>query len=573
MKDLYRIFKLAQPYWQWMAFACVISLASTLANIGLMATSGWFITAMGLAGVTAGAVINYFTPAALIRAFAIVRTVGRYFERLISHEATFRILAGLRTWLYRRFEPLAPAGLMHIHSGDVLARIGTDIDRLENAFLRLLVPMAVALLTSLIMAAVAGAYLAPVGVMLLSSLVLAGLAVPSVTHWFGREAGARQTDNAARMSVMLVDSLEGLAELKTYGLAETQFETIAALSDELIADETRLAGLAAVTRSGIGIFANLALWGALAIAGAAVAAATFEPADLALLALLSLASFEALSPIPDAMESLSGTLASARRIFALADSEPTPPEPKAPAALPDGVELTFSGVSLTYEGGRVPALSGIDLSLTPGKHVGIVGPSGSGKSSLVGLALKFWAPTAGTISLGGVRLSDLDGSDLRRRFAVVPQQSHLFAASIAENLRLAAPEASAAELEDACRIAQVHDFIVAQPDGYATEVGAHGLKLSGGQARRLAVAQALLKKAPILILDEPGEGIDLATERLLLDAVLTARSDAAVLYITHRRQALERMHEVVVIENGRIVQRGRPEEVLAEAKPSLLPSF
>lgn len=561
MRELWRILLLAKPYWGWMALATIVSAGATLANIGLMATSGWFITAMGLAGV-AGVRMNYFTPAALIRTFAIIRTGGRYLERLVSHEATLRILAGLRTWLYRRFEPLAPAGMQHIHSGDVLARMGADIDGLENAFLRLLVPVAVAVLVVLAVAAVVYSYLPALGLVLFALLVAAGLGLPLIADRLGRAAGARHTANAATMSVRLVDTLEGLAELKAYGSTETQRARIVALSDALIADETTLADIGALTRSGIGAFANLSLWSALVLAGMAVAAQTLDPADLAMLALLALASYEALTPIPDATEALAATLASARRIFALADSEPEPAEPQTPRAVPETNVLAFDKVSLTYPGATVPALADIDLVLTPGKHVGIVGPSGSGKSSLVGLALKFWAPTGGGITLGGVPLAELDGEDLRARFAVVPQHSHLFAESIADNLRLAAPEASDADLRAACRIAQVDDFIMAQPLGYDTEVGTHGMKLSGGQARRLAIAQALLKNTPILVLDEPGEGIDLRTEKLLLEAVLEARADAAILYITHRRQALEKMDEILIVEDGRVVRRGRPDAVL-----------
>ncbi len=561
MNALVRILRLAKPYWHWMALSILVSAAATLANIGLMATSGWFITAMGLAGV-AGVSMNYFTPAALIRAFAIVRTVGRYLERLVSHEATLRILAGLRTWLYRRFEPLAPAGLQHIHSGDVLARMGADIDEIENAFLRLLVPAGVAIIVVLVVVGVALFYLPSFGIVFLALLLIAGIGLPMFMDRLGREAGARLTDTSAQMSVKLVDSLEGLGELKAYGLADARRADIAALSEALIADETKLADLSAVTRGGINGFANLSMLAALAIAGAAVAAGTFDASNLTMLALLALASYEALTPIPDAMESLSATLASARRVFALADTEPEPAEPVTPHDLPEETVLSFSNVSLTYPGSDVPALTGVDLDLTPGKHVGIVGPSGSGKSSLVGLALKFWAPSSGVISLGGVPIAELDGEALRSRFAVVPQSAHLFADTIAGNLRLAAPDASNEDLRKACRIAQIDEFIVAQPDGYDTEAGSQGLKLSGGQARRLAIAQALLKGAPVLILDEPGEGIDLETEKVLLEAILEARADAAILYITHRRQALEHMDEVIVVSDGRIVQRGTPDAVL-----------
>lgn len=562
MKLLWRILALARPYWHWMALACVLNLAATLANIGLMATSGWFITAMGLAGV-AGVSMNYFTPAAYIRVFAIVRTVGRYLERLVSHEAALRIVAGLRTWLYVRFEPLAPAGLQHLHSGDVLARMGADIDRLELAFLRLAVPVVVAVLAVLVVVGVAALYLPTAALALLVLLVLGGFVVPAIAHRIGRAAGERHTANTARMSVTLVDGLEGLGELTSYGLADTYAARVSALSDALIADETRLAGIGAVTRSGIGLFANLALWSALAIGAGAVAAQTLASSDLALVALLALASFEALVPIPDAVELLSATLASARRIFALADSEPTPAEPRAPLPVPDDDRLVLSGVSLTYPGAAAPALADIDLVLVPGRHVGIVGPSGSGKSSLLALILKFRAPERGEITFGGTPLAALDGEALRRRFATVPQQAHLFSMSIAGNLRLAAPGASDAELEAACRIAQIHDFIAAQPEGYRTEVGRQGMKVSGGEARRLAVAQALLKPAAFLLLDEPGEGIDFETERAMLDAVLDARGEAGIVYITHRRQGLERMDEILVVADGRIVRRGPPAEVLA----------
>ena len=561
MSALARILRLAKPYWHWMALSILVSAAATLANIGLMATSGWFITAMGLAGV-AGVSMNYFTPAALIRAFAIVRTVGRYLERLVSHEATLRILAGLRTWLYRRFEPLAPAGLQHIHSGDVLARIGADIDEIENAFLRLLVPAGVAIIVVLVVVGVALFYLPSFGIVFLALLLIAGIGLPMLMDRLGREPGARLTDTSAQMSVKLVDSLEGLGELKAYGLADARRADIAALSESLIADETKLADLSAVTRGGVNGFANLSMLAALSIAGASVAAGTFEASDLTMLALLALASYEALTPIPDAMESLSATLASAKRVFALADTEPEPAEPVTSRALPEETVLSFSNVSLTYPGSDVPALTDIDLDLTPGKHIGIVGPSGSGKSSLVGLSMKFWAPSSGTISFGGVPITELDGEALRSRFAVVPQSAHLFADTIAANLRLAAPEASDDDLRQACRIAQIDEFIMAQPDGYDTEAGSQGLKLSGGQARRLAIAQALLKAAPVLILDEPGEGIDLETEKALLEAILEARADATILYITHRRQALEKMDEILIVSDGRIVKRGAPDAIL-----------
>ncbi|MCW2308034.1 thiol reductant ABC exporter subunit CydC [Rhodobium gokarnense] len=558
MSDLLRLLKLFRPYWLWMAGSILLSLASVLANVGLMAVSGWFITAMALAGL-AGVSMNYFTPAALIRAFAIVRTVGRYAERVISHEATFRLLAELRTWFYRRIEPLAPAGLAKAHSGDVHARIGADIDRLELVFLRVFAPVTVAALASLVVIAVLFAWHPLIAASQAVLLALAGIALPVLVARAGSAPSERLTHQGADMNTKLVDMLDGLGTLQAYGFDASHAARIDALTGDMIAEETRLSRLSGLSIAGVGLATNLALLAAIALAVPAVRSGALAPADLAMVALLAMASFEAIGPLPLAAQSLGGTLASARRIFALADGTPPVPVPASPAPLPrvagDVPALSFRGVTFAYPGSPRPALSGIDLDLMPGTRTGILGASGSGKSSLVNLALRFWPPDAGSIFLCGTDVATLDPEDVRRKISAVSQHAHLFTASIAENLRVAAPDAALGKLEEACRIAQVHDFIAAQPDGYDTLVGANGLKLSGGEARRIAVARALLKEAPILLLDEPGEGLDRATETAMLDALFDATRERAVLYITHRPVALERMHALLLMERSRIVDR------------------
>ncbi len=554
MKVIRRLLALFRPYWHWIALAIGLSLASVLANIALMATAGWFITAMGLAGL-AGVTMNYFTPAAMIRAFAIIRTGGRYAERFVGHEATFRLLAVLRTWFYERIEPLAPAGLQSFRSGDLLTRIRNDIDRLELFFLRLLAPAAVALIASLIVVAVLSAYDPLIGLVQLGLFALAGMLLPLAVAEAGAEPSERITVASARLNMLTVDTIEGQAELHLYGHADSRAARIEALSDEMIADETRLAGLSAISQAGIGLAANLAMAFALLIAIPDVTSGRLAAPELAMLAFLALASFEAVAPVPLAMQSLSGTLASARRLFAIADAAPPVLDPSQPKSMPDDAELRFENVSLTYSGARHAALTGINLRIAPGRRVAVIGPSGSGKSSLVNLALRFWEPSEGCITIGGVPIHQLKAEDLRRRISVVSQHAHLFAATVAENLLVANPRATSAEIEAACRLAQIHDFIVAQPDGYGTYVGTNGLKLSGGEARRLAVARALLKKAPILLLDEPTEGVDSETEHTLLNAVLEARRDCAVLLITHRPAALEKMDEILALDAGRILER------------------
>jgi ATP-binding cassette, subfamily C, bacterial CydC len=256
---------------------------------------------------------------------------------------------------------------------------------------------------------------------------------------------------------------------------------------------------------------------------------------------------------------LGAGLTAARRLFAIVDAPPAVSEPPGPAPRPAGFDLHLRGVRFAYPGGaRRPALDGIDLDLPAGRRVAVVGPSGSGKSTLFNLLLRFWAPDAGEIRLGGHDLADYAGEDLRRQFALVSQQTHLFNTSIRENLLLARPDASQAEIEAACRAAQVHDFIRALPAGYNTWVGETGVRLSGGEARRIAVARALLKDAPILLLDEPTEGLDAPAERALLQAVGTLMTGRSVLLVTHRPWGLEAMDEVLTLDAGRILAQGVP---------------
>ncbi|MGE0628506.1 MAG: thiol reductant ABC exporter subunit CydC [Hyphomicrobiaceae bacterium] len=557
MKDLLRLLAMLRPYWSWLALSIVLALAAVLANVGLMATAGWFITAMGLAGV-AGLTINYFTPAALIRAFAIVRTGGRYTERLLGHEATLRVLAGLRSWIFSRLEPLAPAGLVGYRSGDLLTQLRADIDRLETLFLRILLPAVVGVMASLIAAVVLAIYSPAIAMMQLVLFALAGLLLPFAAARIGARPAERLTHGTASLNAALVDTFEGLAELRIYGQTDAWLAAIGRRTEELIDDERRLSSVSALSQAAVSLTANLALAATLAVAVAAIKMGQLQPAELAMLAFLVLASFEAIAPVPAAMQLLRGTLASARRLFATADATPPVVDPQRPLPLPTGSTLVFEKVSLIHPDAECPVLSDIDLQLQAGRRIGLLGPSGSGKSSIVQLALRFMEPTAGTITFGGVAAGQLRAEDIRSRIAVVPQHAHLFAATIAENLRMARPGASQNDLERVCRLAQLDSFIVAQPAGYDTFVGNNGLQLSGGEARRLAVARALLKEAPILLLDEPTEGMDTATERALIDAVLASRADAAVLLVTHRPSVLTMMDEIVLLENGRIVERGAP---------------
>ncbi|WP_319773375.1 thiol reductant ABC exporter subunit CydC [Breoghania sp.] len=575
MSDFARLLKLMRPQAGWMLLSIALSAIATLAHVALMATSGWFITAMAAAGI-AGVSMNYFTPAGMIRAFAMVRTAGRYAERLMGHEATLKFVAKLRPWLFSRLEPLAPAALEDARSGDLLTRLRGDIDRLEFAFLRIIQPIVVAGIVLAAGIAFAARYEVAVAIIFALLALGAGVLVPLFIGAVSTPAARRVSANTAEFNALLVDHLEGRAELDIYDPDHRHRGAVLATSEALIDDEQKIARLTGLASASVGLATHIGLIVVIGFGGASVAAGTLAGPDLVMLALLGLALFEAVGPLPLAMQSLPLVLASARRIFALAD-RPAPVE--APDAMtwaegsemgggvvsvrvPDQGDLVFDRVSYTYPGATRPALSGISLTLSPGKRLAVVGPSGSGKSSLVSLALRYRAASHGSIRFGGLPAEACDLDTWRAKIAVLAQSDHLFSASIADNLRLAGRNISREQMVEACKIAGILPFIEAQPQGFDTFVGALGAKVSGGEARRLGLARALLKDAPVLILDEPTEGLDRQGEAEILQSVLEMTRDRAVLLIAHSRTCLEQMDEIVVLEDGGIAARGAPDAIL-----------
>ncbi len=570
MSDLLRLLRLMRPQAGWMALAVLLSALATLASIALMAISGWFVTAMALAGA-AGVAMNYFTPSAYIRACALIRSGGRYAERVVGHEATLRFVASLRPWLFARMEAGAPATLQGLSSGDLLSRLRGDIDRLETAFLRVLSPFAVALLALGPCLAVLAAYDGRMAVVTGLVILTGALIIPTILHARSAASARRLARGSAGLNALLVEEIQGLQELAVYDGAGMHRARLLAASDALTADEIRLSRASSLANAPLQAAPQIALLGVLILGFPQLASGSIAPEELPLLALLALASFDAVSAIPLAIQTIPTLLSSARRVFEVADTPAPTAEPAAPAALPRSGTLRLRGVGLTYPGAASASLAGIDLDLAPGRRIAVVGPSGSGKSSLAALALRFYPASEGLISFAEVPYAAIAGADIRSRIALMSQSDHLFSASIADNLRIADPRADHASLCDACRIAQILDFVEAQPNGFGTEVGAHGSRVSGGEARRIVLARALLARRPILILDEPTEGLDLATEAALLDALLEARPEVALLLLTHRPARLERMDEIIRLEQGRIVARGGPADLPRLLPPPALP--
>lgn len=549
MRPLLRLLRLAGPQWPWLLLSVALAAVTTLANVGLMAVSGWFVTAMGIAGL-GHTTINYLMPAAIIRSLALLRTGGRYAERLVSHEATLRLLAALRTRLFASLVPLVPLPEGG-RSSDLAARLASDVDRLELVFLRLVSPLAVAILTAVAVCC-AVAVFSPraafaLGILLLSAMLI----VPLLAGRRGARAAADAAAQGDGLRRRLIDDLDGLAPLLLSGTWDAERATLLRRMDELLATERALAGVGALGQSGVSLIADLAppvlLLVVLGFAGTQVLAGP----ELAMILLAAIASFEAFGGLPDAFAGLSGSIASARRIFDLIDRTPQIREPEHPVALSTRDDIVFDAVTLRYPGREAAALDSFSLAVPFGTHLAILGESGAGKSSLGQLLLRLADPSSGRITLGGTDLRDLATDDLRGRIVGVPQSAYLLSSTVGANLRLGRPDASPEMLAQAIRIAGLAPVLARLPQGLETPIGTAAARLSGGEARRLAIARALVVDPPVLILDEPGEGLDPETERALLSALVTQRRNRTLIVITHHAVGIELMDEVVVMKNGR----------------------
>ena len=550
MRDLVRLLRLFRPYAWWIAAGIGLNITVILANVGLLALSGWFIAAMALSGLGV-ATVEVFTPAAAIRGLAVLRTGGRYTERLVTHEATLRLLAELRSWFFERLEPLAPARLQYHRGGDLLSRIRADIDSLDNVYLRVLAPTAAAAISAVAMVGFTALFSGTLALVEAAGLLGAGVALPLLAQRLGRDPGRRAVAIRAALRAAISDGVRGQGELLVDGAVGRQDAAVAGLSCSLVAQQRRQARIGGVSAALSGIAAQLTMWGALVIATPLVAAGTLPGPDLAMLALFALASFEAVGPLPLAFQTLGETLAAARRIFALVDAAPAVADPERPVAPPRRFDLRVQDLRMRYAAGAPWALDGLTLHVPQGGSLGILGASGSGKTSLLNVLLRFWDFQGGSVDIGGVPLRAMSGDTVRGLCAVVAQHTHLFNASVRDNLLLARPAASEAELHAALRRADLYDEVAALPHGLDTLVGEAGARLSGGQARRLAIARALLKDAPILVLDEPTEGLDAGSEAVVLKALEILMRGRTTLLVTHRSQALRIVDETAYFAHGR----------------------
>ena len=550
--------------WNWVALSVLLGVLTIGANISLMGTSAWLISAAALHPSIAELQVAIVG----VRFFGISRGVFRYFERLVSHDVTFRLLSRLRVWFYEKLEPLAPARLMDYRAGDLLARIVGDVDMLENFYVRVVAPSLVALVTGVGTAIFLASFHPLLAAVLTGFFLSLGLGLPLISQRLSRKPGKALITLRSNLQAQLVDSVQGLPDILAYGRAEDYATQIALTAKKYGDAQKRMARISGFHSAFSLLLTNLGMWTVLVLTIPLVSDGRLDGVMLGTLALLTLASFEAVTPLPLAAQTWESVRAAAGRLFEVVDAEPVVKDDIRYSNLEpriSNIELSsieFSNLSFAYPTQTTPALQHVTFNLQPGHSLAIVGPSGAGKSTIVNLLLRFWEYSSGDIRLGSKSLHGLEQDQVRERCAVVSQSSYLFNASIRENLQLARPSASIEEMEEATRQAQIHEFILGLPKGYETVIGEQGQRLSGGERQRLAIARALLKDAPILILDEPTANLDPLTEKQVLETLFGIMKDKTTLLITHRLVGLENLDEILVMEHGEFVERGSQAELL-----------
>ncbi|MER6026366.1 thiol reductant ABC exporter subunit CydD [Streptomyces sp. NPDC001851] len=547
-----------------LALAVVSRCLALGSAVGLMATSGWLISRAS----QHPPVLYLMVAVTATRAFGIGRAVFRYAERLVSHDAVLRMLADTRVAVYRRLERLAPAGLRTVRRGDLLTRLVADVDALQDYWLRWMLPASVAVAVSAGSVGFTAWLLPEAGAALAAGLVAAGVGVPLVTATVARRTERRLAPARGALATRVTDLLTGTAELTVAGALPARTGAARRADGTLTRIASRAAAVTALGDGLTALISGLTVTATALFGVQAVAAGRLHGVAMAVVVLTPLAAFEAVLGLPLAVRYRQRVRRSAERVHEVLDAPEPVREPERPRQAPASpFPLVVKELAARYEGQRKEALAGFGLTLEEGRRIAVVGASGSGKTTLAQVLLRFLDPRRGSYTLAGVDARALAGDDVRRLVGLCAQDAHLFDSSVRENLLLARKDATEAELRRALDRARLLDWVDGLPDGLDTLVGEHGARLSGGQRQRLALARALLADFPVLVLDEPAEHLDLPTADALTADLLAATQGRTTLLITHRLAGLEAVDEVIVLDAGRVVQRGTYAQLLAADGP------
>ncbi|PME28979.1 cysteine/glutathione ABC transporter ATP-binding protein/permease CydC [Vibrio sp. 10N.286.55.E10] len=562
MRDLLPYLKLYKKHWFGLSLGMLLAFATLSASIGLLTLSGWFISASAVAGLTiARETFNYMLPGGGVRGLAMSRTAGRWGERVVSHNATFKLLTDLRIFFFKKLAPLIPGRISNLRDADLLNRLVADVDAMDHVYLRLVSPVTVGVLGIFFLTLFLMWFDSSLGLILGSILLIMLLVWPILFYKLGKRNGGELTQNKADLRVTTLDWIEGYSELTLFGAEERYRNAILETQQKLMANQFVNANLTGMASAALMLFNGLTLVLMLWLAADGVGDNAPDP-FIALMAFATMASFELLMPIAGAFQHLGQTLSSARRLNEVILSEPEVQFAEEKLDINKPLDITFSNVTFNYPDSERSVLNAVDLTIPATNKVAIVGQTGSGKSTLIQLLTRYWDPKKGYISIAGIELTQWNESQLRESISVVSQRVDILNGTLRDNLLIAKPDANDDHLANILKDVGLEKLL--ENNALDSWLGDGGRQLSGGEKRRIGIARAILHDAPILLLDEPTEGLDKQTEQSIMALFEKHFEGKTVIFITHRLIGLESMDSIVLIEQGEIVENGSHETLLNE---------
>lgn len=561
MKILLPYLALYRRHWFRLSLGIILAIVTLLASIGLLTLSGWFLAASAVAGIAGLYSFNYMLPAAGVRGAAIFRTAGRYAERLVSHDATFRVLAHLRVFTFTKIMPLSPGGIARFRQADLLNRLVADVDTLDHLYLRVISPLVSALVVILLVTFGLSFLDVKLALTLGAIMLVLMLLLPVIFYRAGKPAGRELTALRSDYRMQLTSWLQGQSELVVFGAQPRFRQQLNDIERRWMLrqqQQAKLTGLSqAMVIAAAGLTVTLMLW----LAAGGISQFPQPGALIALFVFTPLAAFEALGPVAAAFQHLGQVIASAQRVSQIIDQPADVTFPTQGPVAAEHVSLSLQNVNFTYPGQPLPVLKNVTLDVGAGEHIALLGQTGCGKSTLLQLLTRGWDITSGTLEINGHAIGAYDEATLRKMITVVSQRAHVFNTTLRENLRMASPDCTDEQIAEVLRQVDLH--VLLENEGLNAWLGEGGRQLSGGEQRRIGLARALLHDAPLWLLDEPTEGLDAETEQHILALLHKHCQNKTLLLVTHRLHGLETFDRICVMEEGQIVEQGDHASLIA----------
>lgn len=558
MKLVWRLLGFMKPLRGWILISTMTGLATVAAGVGLLGTSAYLIASAAFHP----SIAELSVAVVGVRFFGISRGVFRYLDRLVSHHVNFKLLSILRIWFYNCLKLLAPARLIHYQRGDLLSRAIGDIDALDQFYVRAVSPVISAIFATVGFSLLVGSWNVRLGWILAAGLSVTSFVLPALVYIFSRGPAKQLVDQRAILSQTMLDTLRGAAEMMVFQQQEEGLTQINQVSLQTNRAQVGLAHSQGLSNGMNAVLTQGTVAIMLLVGIPLVRTGELDGIMLAVIVLITMASFEISIPIAQAAQFWESSLQAARRLFEMADQQPAIIEPVIPVSVPEKPNILIRNLSFQYHGNLPLAADHLNIDLPYGRKIALVGENGSGKTTILNLLMRFWDCQPGEILIDGIPVQEFSPKELRQRIGYVSPGGAIFQTTLRQNLLLANPGALDADLLRVLDSVQLGEWVQTLPDGLDTWLGASGLTISGGQLQRIQLARGLLMDAPIYLLDEPTTHLDVETETRLISLFRSIFQNRSLVWVTHRLVGLDWLDEILVLDNGRVVERGNQHTLL-----------